>query len=206
MHSLYLVIKRTKELESLLQAKYGAVGRGLTQKTFSVEPRLSALVICGLRRVASIRNRLLHDPEFTDEMVPADFDPLCDDLVDALKVESVPKSPVAIAKRSPIERSGVKLPPISRLSSTLPFRRPTQAANVLQPKADASPRIIRLPAPIVVRELVKALGVPTHRVIAELMCFNQFKGVGDTIDESTAADVCYMHGCKFRIANDKHAL
>jgi hypothetical protein len=175
MHRLHPVM-RTKELESLLQAKYGAVGDGLHQKISSVEHRLSALVIRGLRSVASIRNRLAHDPAFTDEKVPADFDRLCDDLLDALKVESVPQSPVAIAKRSLIEHRRAKLPPISRV------------------------RIICLPAPIVVRQLARALGVANFVVVADLMRFNQFKNSGDTIDESTAADVCNIHGREFRIA------
>jgi len=74
------VIKRSKRLEQILDQELGAKGRGLHTKTTSVQTRLSPLVVRGLRQVATIRNKLLHDSDFSVQAIPPDFEQLCDEL------------------------------------------------------------------------------------------------------------------------------
>ena len=81
MSNANAVVARTKELEELLRSKFGARGGGIHTLTNSVQDQLSPLVVCGLRQVASIRNRFSHSPAFTADRIPRNFEALCDELV-----------------------------------------------------------------------------------------------------------------------------
>jgi hypothetical protein len=81
--SYEIVIGKSKRIESILQRRFGASGRGLHEKIDSVAHRLSPVVIRGLRVVATVRNKLLHEDNF--DKIPDDFAALCDDLVSRLE-------------------------------------------------------------------------------------------------------------------------
>ena len=58
------VIKNTKKIESLIEEKLSAEGKGLYEKTISVEEYLDQEVVRKIRRIATIRNKLMHEDEF----------------------------------------------------------------------------------------------------------------------------------------------
>lgn len=64
MSDIDLAIRQCKELESILRTKLGAEGKGLHQLVTSVESRLSPELIRVLRRVATIRNKIVHEPDY----------------------------------------------------------------------------------------------------------------------------------------------
>ena len=56
-----LVIGRCKRLEKMLEARLGASGRGLHEKTSSVEGKLTPGLVKRLRFIATVRNKLVHE-------------------------------------------------------------------------------------------------------------------------------------------------
>mmetsp|Transcript_22626 Transcript_22626/g.57943 ORF Transcript_22626/g.57943 Transcript_22626/m.57943 type:complete len:116 (+) Transcript_22626:230-577(+) len=61
-----LVIRSSKELEALLETEFGASGRGLHEKITSVQGQLSPGLVKQMRYLATIRNKLIHEPGFDD--------------------------------------------------------------------------------------------------------------------------------------------
>ncbi len=59
-------------------------------------------------------------------------------------------------------------------------------------------RVVSIPDPVVVRDLVDKLQVPAHGVIAALMEHNYFASLTAEIDFTTAAAVCSRYGCVAR--------
>lgn len=64
MSDIDVAITYSKKLESLLEKKLGATGRGLHEKVSSVETRLSPDLIRKLRRVATVRNKIVHEADY----------------------------------------------------------------------------------------------------------------------------------------------
>lgn len=85
MSFLEAVLRRTKRLERLLEEKYQAVGKGLHEKTTSVERQLSAPVVRQLRFIASVRNKLMHEDGYNyDRTAEGKFLAVCDEAVQYL--------------------------------------------------------------------------------------------------------------------------
>ena len=59
-----LAVRQCKELESILRSKHGADGKGLHQLVTSVESRLPPELVRVLRRVATIRNKIVHEEDY----------------------------------------------------------------------------------------------------------------------------------------------
>jgi hypothetical protein len=59
-----LAVRQCKELESTLRSKHGADGEGLHQLVTSVESRLPPELVRILRRVATIRNKIVHEEDY----------------------------------------------------------------------------------------------------------------------------------------------
>lgn len=59
-----LAISCSKELEHLLEVKFGATGKGLHERVSSVENRLPVDMVRDMRYIATIRNHLIHDVDF----------------------------------------------------------------------------------------------------------------------------------------------
>ena len=59
-----LVITRTKRLEALLERDFSARGRGLHERVSSVQERLPDATIKRLRFIATVRNKLIHEPDY----------------------------------------------------------------------------------------------------------------------------------------------
>ncbi len=65
-------------------------------------------------------------------------------------------------------------------------------------EADA-PKIIHIKPPIVVKHLANELGVKPHQLIAELMNFNIFANINQTIEPEVATKICETHGFVFEM-------
>ena len=72
-------IKQTKKIESLLENKFSAQGRGLHEKVSSVEYNLPHSLVSRARQIASIRNELVHEDGFIIEDADA-FCKNCEDI------------------------------------------------------------------------------------------------------------------------------
>ncbi|HXM73911.1 MAG TPA: translation initiation factor IF-2 [Chthoniobacterales bacterium] len=104
------------------------------------------------------------------------------------------------------------LPPISRIRESLktpaPVVKPqppapTKAAKPATdgivapapPEAEAEPQnVIHIKPPIIVKQLATELGLKPHQVIAELMNFNIFANINQTIEPDIASKISEAHG------------
>jgi len=117
---------------------------------------------------------------------------------------------------------GAVLPPISRIRASLesPSIPPkAERTPALGAKADAqgaapsaivdgtvapaaappepeleTQKIIHIKPPIIVKELATQLGLKPHQLIAELMTFNIFANINQTIEPDIASKICENHG------------
>jgi translation initiation factor IF-2 len=117
---------------------------------------------------------------------------------------------------------GVVLPPISRIRASLEApsippraeRTPTVGATAdaqgaapsaivddtiapaaAPPEPELEPqKIIHIKPPIIVKELATQLGLKPHQLIAELMTFNIFANINQTIEPDIASKICENHG------------
>lgn len=64
MSDIDLAVRQCKELESILRSKHGADGKGLHQLVTSTESRLPPELVRILRRVATIRNKIVHEADY----------------------------------------------------------------------------------------------------------------------------------------------
>jgi len=64
MSTIETAVRAARELESVLETQLGAVGRGLHEKVDSVQARLPPDLLGTLRRIATIRNRAVHEHGF----------------------------------------------------------------------------------------------------------------------------------------------
>jgi len=60
-------------------------------------------------------------------------------------------------------------------------------------------KVIHIKPPIIVRELATQLGVKPHQLIAELMTFNIFANINQTIEPDIATKICENHGFVFEM-------
>ena len=61
MSDIDLAVTRSRKLEQMLERDFGASGRGLHEKTSSVEGRLPQSLVRKLRLVATVRNKVVHE-------------------------------------------------------------------------------------------------------------------------------------------------
>lgn len=59
------ILKYTKQIESILETK-GATGRGLHGKLSSIEYKFPSMIVKKVRKIATIRNKVMHESSFTD--------------------------------------------------------------------------------------------------------------------------------------------
>jgi translation initiation factor IF-2 len=124
-------------------------------------------------------------------------------------------------KREEGALKGVVLPPISRIRASLeaPSIPPraertaapdaetdahkgapsaidgTIAATAAPPEPELDPqKVIHIKPPIIVKELAAQLGLKPHQLIAELMTFNIFANINQTIEPDIASKICENHG------------
>lgn len=69
-----IVIRASKRIEGILERDFGAEGRGLHEKLGSVEDGLPERLAARIRRIASIRNKVVHDDEYELDDIDAFVD------------------------------------------------------------------------------------------------------------------------------------
>ena len=71
----------------------------------------------------------------------------------------------------------------------------TTAAAPPAPEAEAeTQKVILIKPPIVVKQLASELGLKPHQVIAELMTYNIFANINQTVEPDIASKICESHG------------
>ncbi len=71
----------------------------------------------------------------------------------------------------------------------------TVAPAAAPPEPELEPqKIIHIKPPIIVKELATQLGLKPHQLIAELMTFNIFANINQTIEPDIASKICENHG------------
>jgi hypothetical protein len=67
MSDIDLAVSRSRKLEQVLEREFGASGRGLHEKTSSVERDLPHELVRKLRLVATVRNKVVHEADRIDD-------------------------------------------------------------------------------------------------------------------------------------------
>jgi len=110
-----------------------------------------------------------------------------------------------------IKKKTTVLPPISRIRASLeaptaPPKKPeppqpttttdgAAAVETAAPEAEApAQNVIHIKPPIIVKELAAELGLKPHQLIAELMNFNIFANINQTIEPDIASKIAESHG------------
>jgi translation initiation factor IF-2 len=109
-----------------------------------------------------------------------------------------------------IKKKTTVLPPISRIRASLetptappPKKQPPaptpapKDAAVSEPAAEAeapAQNVIHIKPPIIVKQLAVELGLKPHQLIAELMNFNIFANINQTIEPDIASKIAESHG------------
>src|SRR5206468_7598547 len=74
------------------------------------------------------------------------------------------------------------------------------AVETAVPEAEApAQNVIHIKPPIIVKQLAAELGVKPHQLIAELMNFNIFANINQTIEPEIATKICETHGFVFEM-------
>jgi translation initiation factor IF-2 len=106
----------------------------------------------------------------------------------SLEAPAAPPKPVAPVKAAPAEPVSIQAP------GAIP--EDTAAPTVL-PAAEAeapAQKVILIKPPIVVKQLAAELGLKPHQLIAELMNYNIFANINQTIEPDIASKIAEHHG------------
>src|SRR5215469_229924 len=116
------------------------------------------------------------------------------------------------SKDGQIKKTAAVLPPISKilpkpesatLESPIPVETPEPGGEAKPPADSAAPpaevaappqKIILIKPPIIVKHLASELGLKPHQLIAELMTYNIFANINQTIEPDLAAKIAESHG------------
>lgn len=122
-----------------------------------------------------------------------------------------PPEPAVVEKKAPVPVLDLISPaaPVPPPVSVAPAPAPAPIAETLEPAAtaeaptgesEAEPqKIIHIKPPIVVKQLATELGLKPHQLIAELMSFNIFANINQTIEPEVATKICANHGFVFEM-------
>lgn len=84
MGEIESTLRFTKEIEALLENRYGATGRGLHEKLSSVENKIPKSSFQSMRRIATIRNKVAHEHGYSIDD-PRGFAKACEEAIRFLK-------------------------------------------------------------------------------------------------------------------------
>ena len=108
------------------------------------------------------------------------------------------KNPVVPATDLPHSRhAGTLLQRLWRSPPAPPAKTevPVAAAEPTVAEPEVEPqKIIHIKPPIIVKELAPQLGLKPHQLIAELMTFNIFANINQTVEPDIASKICENHG------------
>ncbi|MEC7120733.1 MAG: hypothetical protein VXW65_12640 [Pseudomonadota bacterium] len=147
MSQIETVIRASKQLEQLLEQHYGATGRGLHEKTSSIEDQLDHETIRGLRKIATLRNKVVHEDFEIDDLV--DFQCDAQQLVQQLTPTPKTKPSKAKAKAKTTSTSHIDNPFMVADEQPIPKKpkrataQPSKTRSITprpQPKVQPAPR------------------------------------------------------------------
>jgi translation initiation factor IF-2 len=126
------------------------------------------------------------------------------------------KQPQKKAAAGEIKKKTTVLPPISRIRESLAGTAAPAPTKPKEPQAEPTPptastadgataaapteaeapaqNVIHIKPPIIVKQLAVELGLKPHQLIAELMTFNIFANINQTIEPDIAAKIAESHG------------
>lgn len=136
MSQIETVIRTSKQLEQLLEQHYGATGRGLHEKTSSVATQFNNDTIRGLRKIATLRNKVVHEDFEIEDL--AEFQNDAQQLVTQLQPKSKPKTTTAQATLKTAPFTEQKPSPPNHQTSTKPPAHPRKKAV---PRPQLQPRV-----------------------------------------------------------------
>lgn len=156
MSQIETVIRASKQLEQLLEQHYGASGRGLHEKTSSIEDQLDSDTVRRLRKIATLRNKVVHEDFEIDDLT--DFQCDAQDLAQQLQPKSAiktSKSKSSTTKNSPAKSNQLPNSVARPTPETRPtVKKPSTTASAKQPDhaapdhtAKASPNKTLTPQP-----------------------------------------------------------
>jgi translation initiation factor IF-2 len=107
-----------------------------------------------------------------------------------------------------VRKKSTVLPPISRILPSMekavvpppPKTEPPKADVDLAPEATApaeeaeAQNVIHIKPPIIVKHLATELGIKPHQIISQLMAFNIFANINQTIEPDIASKIAESHG------------
>jgi uncharacterized protein YraI/uncharacterized protein YutE (UPF0331/DUF86 family) len=128
MSLLEQAITYSKTLESILEQKYGASGRGLHEKLTSIEERVPPELAKKLRFIASVRNKLVHEANYVPDD-PEGFLRACREAIEQLKtaprIDNRPAKPVFAPEAPKAPERPISPPPPTQRPPESPTLDPT---------------------------------------------------------------------------------
>jgi translation initiation factor IF-2 len=107
----------------------------------------------------------------------------------SLETSATPPTPAPPAKATAPEPAATETPAVSEEKPAL------EATALLPAEAEAAgQKVILIKPPIVVKQLASELGLKPHQLIAELMSYNIFANVNQTIEPDIASKIAESHG------------
>ena len=118
----------------------------------------------------------------------------------------VTREPAVLAKKAPppvldlISTAAPPAPPSTPAAPpvTAPEAAPEAPAAEVEPEGEPQ-KTIHIKPPIIVKQLATELGLKPHQLIAELMSFNIFANINQTIEPDMATKICANHGFVFEM-------
>jgi translation initiation factor IF-2 len=106
------------------------------------------------------------------------------------------ETPPTPPKPAPPPKSAAAESPTTEVPGTVADEKITPDAAALPPSEDetAAQKVILIKPPIVVKQLATELGLKPHQLIAELMTYNIFANINQTIEPDIASKIAEHHG------------
>ena len=145
MSQIETVIRASKQLEQLLEQHYGAIGRGLHEKTSSIEVQLDNDTVRRLRKIATLRNKVVHEDFELDDLTDfqCDAQALAQQLQPQRQTPAQPTRQRQATKPSAAQSSAIQSTTAkpNTTSSRLRPAKPTNNLATKTPTPRAQPRV-----------------------------------------------------------------
>ena len=145
MSQIETVIRASKQLEQLLEQHYGAIGRGLHEKTSSIEVQLDNDTVRRLRKIATLRNKVVHEDFELDDLTDfqCDAQALAQQLQPQRQTPAQPTRQRQATKPSSAQSSAIQSTTAkpNTTSSRLRPAKPTNNLATKTPTPRAQPRV-----------------------------------------------------------------
>jgi translation initiation factor IF-2 len=103
------------------------------------------------------------------------------------------EAPAALPKPATPAKSEAAPPPPKEAPGVIADGTTAEAPPAPEAEAETQ-KVILIKPPIVVKQLASELGLKPHQVIAELMTYNIFANINQTIEPDIASKICESHG------------